>query len=1388
MSFATLRGSASSRALILALSAPLAVAVPLSAACAGGALPSSGQYVAGSGTIAKAGKSGLTIDQSSATGIIDWNSFSIGRKNSVTFDNGSGATLNRVTGGNLSTIAGSLKATGSLYLINPQGMIVSGTGRVLTGGNFVGSSRDLSDDDFTHGKRRFTGTSKGAVVNQGTIRSSNGDVALIGSSASNSGILSASHGSASLDAGDNILLAPAGSNGRIMVSGGSGDVRNSGTIAAAQAQLNAAGGNVYALSGNNGGIVRATGTSTIGGHVWLTSNSGNVNIGGTVAATNANGSGGVVTARAGNIAISGIIDASARSAGHKGGAVHIVSTGTTKVDGTIKATGGRRGTGGEIETSGHTLIIGGNVDAGDGGQWLLDPYDLTVDSTAATTIDNSLGAGTSVELQTTSKGTSGPGDVNASGNGDIIIDAGLGWSTSAVFTLDAYRNIDIDAPITSSGAGKLTLTSAGAIAQSSAGIITAAEITGSSVGDTALTAANKIGILGGFTSSAAFSLTDSQSLTVNGTLNVAACCAALQTTEPGDNLTIDAAIKDLKHTVTLISAGRIAQSSTGIITAGGLTGSSVGGTVLRASNQVAKLENFTNTGKGGIALTNSGQALTVDGVVNAGAGTLSLIATGAYPDASQIGRDLTITNSLVTTGTVNLISSGTVAESGAGKITAGILEGASGNGATLNGANHIDVLDAFTNSDIAGIFLTDNQSLKVAGAVDADMGGVTLVTTGAGHNLTIANVLTSVVGGSSGNAVTLISAGTISEGSAGAIDTFTLTGSSAGGTALNGANLIDGLSTFTNTGGGGFALKNEKTLTVLDAVDAGSGNIALTVTGAGHELNLFNGRFTTLGRATFISSGDITQEAGPGSYIQAEALTGSAAGEVVLAGDNAIPILDTFSSGKGGFSFNDVDDLTIDAAFNTGTNNLSITVQGVGNNLVFTKPLSGATVTLSAAASLTESGTIIHATTLYADAGVDGNAVASDAILTGANVVANLAGGAGSDQYYGGTFTFVDTSSVVLKGGGAGTAFHLTTKGAGHGISVDGDLTVFGGTGQTGVITLNSAGSITETRAGLLFSGDVLQGTSVGGASFLLGNNQASLGNFTNSGGGGFRYSSETDMSITGTINAGTGNLSISSDFGIGLSGSLVTGGTLSLSASDGDIEETQTGAITVGTLAASAFGEVNLGWSNDIVDLGTVNGGLVNIADKRGLTITGTVQSDHGSVNIRTTAGNIAIQNLVSADGVQFVSNGTVTESGAGRIKASQLGGSSVGGTALNGDNAIGALSDFTNTGEGNFALTNSQALTVAGAVSIASNTGVLSLATTAGNLTIDGSLTAPVVTLRTAGEALEGSDGSIVATGTLNVTAQTGIDLNSSLNYIHSVGTRQTKSGLNIIAGIGL
>ncbi len=275
-----------------------AVAVPANM------LPQGGHFVAGSGSI---GTQGLTetITQSSQRGIIDFNSFSIGKSGTVKINNGAGATLDRVTGGSLSQIFGTLSATGSVYLVNPQGVVVGKSGVITTGGSFVASSLDISNQNFMAGQTlRFEGkgASDGMVKNLGSISSSGGDVFLIARSVVNSGSINAPNGTVGLGAGQEVLLKDMSvGGGHMAVRYGKGDVRNKGTIAAAQAELKAAGGNVYALAGNHSGMIRATGSAMRGGHVWLTAG-GSVFAGGSIFAQNQDGSGGRVTIKAAKLA------------------------------------------------------------------------------------------------------------------------------------------------------------------------------------------------------------------------------------------------------------------------------------------------------------------------------------------------------------------------------------------------------------------------------------------------------------------------------------------------------------------------------------------------------------------------------------------------------------------------------------------------------------------------------------------------------------------------------------------------------------------------------------------------------------------------------------------------------------------------------------------------------------------------------------------------------------------------------------------------------------------------------------------------------------------------------------------------------------------------------
>lgn len=384
--------------LWIAIGITLSELVMSHAAFAAGALPQGGNYVAGAGTITNA-NNGLLITQPGSTrGVINWNSFSIGKNNRVTFDNGSGATLNRVTGGSPSAILGNLNATGSVYLINPQGIVVGPSGVVSTGGRFVASTLDVCNCAFMSGSDmlKLSGDSNASVINLGKISSSGGDVFLIARHAVvNAGTVSAPNGTAELAAGESVLLQDSAGSKQVFVQTGSqGTVANRGQIEAAQVNLQAADGNVYALAGG-GARIRATGTATRDGHVWLVADSGKVDQRGAIAATNADGSGGTVDTQAAQLAFG--------------------------PEASVQA-----------------------------GRWNLSTPTFTIDETAARALQSSLNAGTSVDVATT--GANGT-------TGDLGVASSLHWQGPASLTLAAYHNVSVTngTTIANDGAGNLTL-------------------------------------------------------------------------------------------------------------------------------------------------------------------------------------------------------------------------------------------------------------------------------------------------------------------------------------------------------------------------------------------------------------------------------------------------------------------------------------------------------------------------------------------------------------------------------------------------------------------------------------------------------------------------------------------------------------------------------------------------------------------------------------------------------------------------------------------------------------------------------------------------------------------------------------------------------------------
>lgn len=302
--------------------------------------------VSGAATAVQPSAGTLLVNQGSTNAILNWTGFSVGAGEKTTFAVPTdGATLNRVTGGNLSEIYGSLSSNGRFFLVNPAGIVVGATGVIDTAG-LVLSTHDLSDAEFLARKdMNFRGTSSAAIVNLGTIRSTGGgDVFLIARDVRNEGTISAPGGTVGLVGGTDVLIrATDTGDGRVMVRAGSGSVTNKGVVEAAVAELRAAGGNHYALAVNNSGVVRATGVVNRGGRVYLSANTGAVSHSGRIVAVNHDGSGGKVRISAG-----------------------VAKAGTAATRGSVDITGdvsvaGTDGVGGSIVVEANAITLGGRA-------------------------------------------------------------------------------------------------------------------------------------------------------------------------------------------------------------------------------------------------------------------------------------------------------------------------------------------------------------------------------------------------------------------------------------------------------------------------------------------------------------------------------------------------------------------------------------------------------------------------------------------------------------------------------------------------------------------------------------------------------------------------------------------------------------------------------------------------------------------------------------------------------------------------------------------------------------------------------------------------------------------------------------------------------------------
>jgi filamentous hemagglutinin family protein len=411
----------------------------------GWANPTGGNVVAGSATIAHQGAT-TTITQGSERAIIHWADFSVGAGEVTRFlqPGAASATLNRITGGNPTEILGRIEATGSVYVLNPNGVMVGRSGVIATGGTFAAATRGFADDRFMAGDTRaYQGSSSGAVTNLGTI-DAGGDAILIGRTVRNGGTVRAA-GSAVLAAGDEIFLQRQSDDtlrvqfarGTAGAPAGEG-VGQSGTIDAVQAELAAAGG-LYALAINAGGNINATGVAERGGRIYLTAAGGEIAANGTLRAARENLGGEIylgggvqgkdpAIANAARVSVGESARLDAGGDGQEGGKVVAWADDHTRFAGTADT-----GAVGFVEVSGkQTLDFTGMVNTR-GGTLLLDPTDLVIDDARLATIRAQLLNGSVI--------VSATGDLTYSANGNVTVGSNPSTGRGYGLSLSADQNL-----------------------------------------------------------------------------------------------------------------------------------------------------------------------------------------------------------------------------------------------------------------------------------------------------------------------------------------------------------------------------------------------------------------------------------------------------------------------------------------------------------------------------------------------------------------------------------------------------------------------------------------------------------------------------------------------------------------------------------------------------------------------------------------------------------------------------------------------------------------------------------------------------------------------------------------------------------------------------------
>ena len=335
----------------------------------------------------------MNITQTTSKAIVQYNTFGIGAGHGVLINqpSSSSALLARVTGADRSVIDGLLRATGQVYISNPNGVIF-GPSATIDVAALLATTLNIADSDFLTGGLRFHGDSQAAIENQSKNISGDQFVALLAQKIENVGNIQANHvvgAAASEVVVDNVY----GGTISVDISGLLGSVNNHGDLNASAQQEGVSCGSIV-IKGDrvtHSGTATASATGNFdGGHIEF---HGEQEV---IIETNSvmevKGGDGFVRVSSGKdgaTLLQGTIDASGKDTDQKGGEVHMLGDRVGILDeaaidvsgssggGTVFVGGDYQGSNPEIQNASRTYISPeGSIKAdaiksGDGGEVIV---------------------------------------------------------------------------------------------------------------------------------------------------------------------------------------------------------------------------------------------------------------------------------------------------------------------------------------------------------------------------------------------------------------------------------------------------------------------------------------------------------------------------------------------------------------------------------------------------------------------------------------------------------------------------------------------------------------------------------------------------------------------------------------------------------------------------------------------------------------------------------------------------------------------------------------------------------------------------------------------------------------------------------------------------------